>query len=580
MKIKNTLQSCITYTLLVAFLVMTGFLLTKLGTGFDFTDNAFYVLWAAQPENVQASPHPFGFFTRVLWWLAGGRSTWFEALGLVALSLGAGYFSLSFSRFFHIDGVSRAWLLVLSLLSALIYYQFWLFAPSYNLLALLAVLLFFASGLDVFNPLAHRKVQIFAVLVLALSSLMAFYARPATFAALMAIALTWLFVFELKNRASWGWFFVSLLLVFGVSSWVFFGGISNFFNHLQTGFRLAHLLYERGSNVGILLDSFRQASHILQWSFDAWLKYWLVLLSVYGAVRWQGLKFNHRRLLQAAVLLLLIRLLWHSWGQRYYAYPFFEFYFSLLLLFLLDVWISRIKLENDPIELKLLLVLLVLAGAVFLPSLSTLNHLARHSSMSVVLLVVPSAFLLMHFDARNGVVYKSLFSLAVVLAVFSNSSRIYQDHYRLPEPVDQQTTPVVFLGGDTRSVDTPTALYINQLKTAALAAGWQQGAALVDLTGATPGALLVLDAKLVGNPWLIGGRSGSEAHAKAYLDLLGQEELKRAWVLTAPNGQRSIGRHVLWGGSPELTHTHEAIGELYFTARDEVQVLWRPKTAL
>ena len=200
--------------------------------------------------------------------------------------------------------------------------------------------------------------------------------------------------------------------------------------------------------------------------------------------------------------------------------------------------------------------------------------------MSVVLLVVPSAYLLVYFEARDGVLYKLMFSVAVLLAVFSNTSRIYRDHYRLPEPVAQQTTRVVFLDGDTRRVDAPTAMYINQLKSMALASGWERGTALVDLTGATPGALLVLDAKLVGNPWLIGGRPGSDAHAKAYLDMLGHAELKRAWVLTSPNGQRSIDSHVLWGGAPELQATHEPIGDLHFPARDEVQVLWRPKPAL
>jgi hypothetical protein len=250
------------------------------------------------------------------------------------------------------------------------------------------------------------------------------------------------------------------------------------------------------------------------------------------------------------------------------------------LLFLVDTFTSAIKHENGPIQWKRMVVLLVLGGAVFLPSLSTLNHLARHSSMSVVLLVVPSAYLLMYYEARDGVLFKLLFSLGILLAVFSNTHHIYRDHYRLPEPVDQQTTPVVFLGGDTRRVDAPTALYINQLKTTALASGWQRGTALVDLTGATPGALLVLDAKLVGNPWLIGGRPGSDAHAKAYLDMLGHAELKRAWVLTAPNGKRSIDSHVLWGGAPELQATHEPIGELHFPLRGEVQVLWRPKPAL
>ena len=77
----------------------------------------------------------------------------------------------------------------------------------------------------------------------------------------------------------------------------------------------------------------------------------------------------------------------------------------------------------------------------------------------------------------------------------------YNKPYRLNSNIGLQDIEVQFLGVDgIIKVDNITAKYVNDLKDITIKSGWKKRNLLIDLTGGSPGALVILNARLVGKP--------------------------------------------------------------------------------
>jgi hypothetical protein len=63
---------------------------------------------------------------------------------------------------------------------------------------------------------------------------------------------------------------------------------------------------------------------------------------------------------------------------------------------------------------------------------------------------------------------------------------------------------MVLAGTGSLFVDKKTVNYIKDLKRIALNAGWEPGTPLIDLTGWSPGANVILGARILGTPFLFG----------------------------------------------------------------------------
>jgi len=143
--------------------------------------------------------------------------------------------------------------------------------------------------------------------------------------------------------------------------------------------------------------------------------------------------------------------------------------------------------------------------------------------------------------------------------------------------MSEQLIEVSFLSGDgTLHVDRQTANYINDLKEIALNSGWKQGLFLVDLTGGSPGATVILGGKIVGFPWLVGGYKGSSDFVVSMLKMASSDELNAAWILTAPKGRRKLRNEILLELNVDFPLHYEAVGQIRTGYRNEIQVLWKP----
>ncbi len=163
----------------------------------------------------------------------------------------------------------------------------------------------------------------------------------------------------------------------------------------------------------------------------------------------------------------------------------------------------------------------------------------------------------------------------IALSVFLGFIATVEHPYRLPQNINGQNERVEFLGnrGSLR-VDQPTAGYINKLKQVALDAGWHLGTPLIDLTGGSPGATVILGGRILATPWLLGRYSGSCEYVARILAITPQSVQRSAWVLTAPQGKRRIPDVVL--SDLGFPNGYEAVGEARTGHRDEIQILWKP----
>lgn len=101
-----------------------------------------------------------------------------------------------------------------------------------------------------------------------------------------------------------------------------------------------------------------------------------------------------------------------------------------------------------------------------------------------------------------------------------------------------QSRPVEIMGGNLL-VPEKTARFADKFRAGALAAGWTERTPLIDLTGDTPGAALLLNGIAPGSPWIIGGQPGSVEFAQWIIDI-STDTLPPAWYLTSPSTRRSI----------------------------------------
>ena len=136
-------------------------------------------------------------------------------------------------------------------------------------------------------------------------------------------------------------------------------------------------------------------------------------------------------------------------------------------------------------------------------------------------------------------------------------------------------------------VDMQTANYINDLKRIALNAGWEPGTPLIDLTGGSPGANVILGGRILGNPGAFGDFKGTGAFTKDVLNMCPRSELDAAWILTAPSGSIKLPEDILPEIGLNFPKGYKVVGtvrlivasykeEAIIGYGDEFQVLWKP----
>jgi hypothetical protein len=113
--------------------------------------------------------------------------------------------------------------------------------------------------------------------------------------------------------------------------------------------------------------------------------------------------------------------------------------------------------------------------------------------------------------------------------------------YRQPEPLRLNTHKVeIGQSGSGLVLSRDYATYLTDSMTASRKVGFLSGTPVIDLTGQSPSVLFAIGATNIGQAWMIGGYPGSFKMASEVLKGVPCEQLAAAWLLTEPEGPRSL----------------------------------------
>ena len=579
----------LTFLVLIACVV---FLTINADRGFELSDYSYYLLWAQQPQNVVASHFPFGHFTQWLYHLSGGNIALFRLSGVVLLLAAAWLLTRAYGHW-RGRGFNVSLFLLLGS-TVLMHYHGWLHVPSYNWLALVSVMLVLSGVLYASTATPSNPVKFLSIILVAGGGVMAFYAKPTTAALMGLLVFCWVVLNDQSLRSKLGLLFwsglLAVLLLWVLAS-VFFGSVSGFYLHLKNGVEFAATLQAKHTIAEILTNTQNQITSSVQWMFRQdltrlWFGGWLLCcLGLMVAARWQaaGAKSVYPWAQGLFLLAALLICLFNTYSNRFVGHHFYLLYFMVFALWSTDVLANRLQGstgQNAQWQWPLIaLVSFLVVVASLAPSFGTNNLIVRHASMSVALIALAIFVLLDRFPSQALGRYPALvFAMVASLGLILVLQRAYLDPYRMPGTIADQTIPVQFVDPSKHlRVDAATAQHINGLLTLAEQGGWKAGAPLIDMTGGAPGALVVLDAQLVGTPWLIGGYKGSDVYVAHYLAHTDPQLLKEAWVLTAPNGRRRLSEALLSDLGLPFPDAYERLGQVRSGHSNEVQILWKPQ---
>lgn len=528
------------------------------GYGFDFTDEGFYLAWLANPSLYDWSLTQFGFIYHPLYiWLDGDIVSLRRANILITFGL-AWVLAWLVLRMPLPDTAGRGFATAIPAaalaVSSLVVFDFWLPTPSYNSLALQALLIY-AAGL----LLAHKGA--WAGVLIGLGGWLAFMAKPST---ALVLALGTLLYLAAARRLGGRLLLVSVgsaLVLLVVSAWWIDGALPKFADRLRLGVQFAsylgggHTLAE-----SLRLDELplggREKAAIALFAASALLATWL-LGSGKQIRRLIGLVISAFFLL--IILLFSLGIVTGTAGLG--AFQRLVLWGAVLPILWLGLTAPRPGEALAAAAPRWHLALLFLFLPYFFAFGANGNYWQLQGGAAYFWLL--AAFVLAGPRARAG--HGWVFAIPILMAGQAITATLLQtgleQPYRQPQPLRLNDRTVAVGAAGTRLVlSSGFAGYIETAMKAAHASGYRSGTPIIDLTGQSPGLLYALGAGNVGLAWTIGGYPGSVRFVGAAWGRVPCATLASAWLLHEPDGPRAIPRETVaaFGATPDAHYVPAA----------------------
>ena len=567
------------------------FLLANADRSIDITDESSYVLRATHPQLILFQWNWYGYYTGGLKTLAGGTITGLRIAGIAILLAVAAFFSTAVCTYCYRNlGVdcskkTRIFAISISTCCALYFYRYWLLTPSYNWLALSSTLLA-GSGLllaatNAEGASSKQKYLLVAAFILTgIGGFFAFAAKPTTGIVLSIIFIIWtLFTQPIKN-------WTKAVLISGISASVpaifhvvvLDGGFDASFNKLNMGQQALYLLQSGHTFSSVFKNFFADMSSIWPTYIQIQGITFVVLIVFLISFHFSPLSRKFKPVMLVLVMMCSVTELYWRGSQLTGAVT--TAFFITILFTTISLQFSQAQLERHQsgslVNLMRILLLFFALSVAF--AFGSNNGLFRQIVLSMPFFGM-SLFILAlwaHHKSNQRFALAGVLFLSVALMT-KGMHQAYTKPYRSVAPIYEQTEIIQILGRqDTLKVDIKTANYIRRLQKIALAAGWVEGTPLIDLTGGSPGANVVLSSTFIGTPWTLGGYKGSTEFVHKALSLGSNETLKSAWVLTAISGTRSLPNILLQEFGLNFPSSYILVGKVTTGHRSEIQSLWRP----
>jgi hypothetical protein len=544
------------------FLIL-GWLIKFSAYGFDFTDESFYLIWIANPFIYDASLSQFGFVYHPLYRLLDGDiAALRQANILITFCL-----AWSLTYFFLVSIVvdlikSRITLFAVSAglaTSALIVFDSWLPTPSYNSLALQALLIS-ATGLILADKSSLRK-SVIGWILIAIGGWLAFMAKPTTAFALAVGVLLYLPLARKVSIQMLALTVGSTILLLLISALLIDGSILGFIKRLQLGVEFSQYL-----GGGHTLEK------ILR--FDEFL-----------------LTPNTKLGFQLVFFSLLIAL-WGAWAKNkqwlLVTAPISIAFFALTAM----LTFGRIDKTAGFGQFQgLLIFALVYAATIAALMLGRLKALKAVSASQWAIAALFLTMPYMYVVGTNGNYWQAVGAAAIfwllagltilgplireraswqlllplALAAQAITATLLQtgleQPYRQTQPLRlNASNQQIGAQGSGLVLSERYAEYIANAKLTVRKADFEAKTPIVDLTGQSPGILYAIGAESIGQAWIIGGYPGSLQLAEAALAKTTCEKIAEAWILFEPGGPRSIPAELMFKLGAEFPHDYERVG--------------------
>jgi hypothetical protein len=576
-----------TFNFVACFVVCWGLLLFAMGRGFEFTDEAYYLIWASNPFIYSWSPSQFGFVWHALYEVVGGDIGLFRLGGAVVLSACAFIFGCALWSFlaprlrptFDIT-------FVLALMTASLWsFVPWIPSPSYNQLNLCGLLLLLAGLISVASiksdssALFKAEVKVVgAAVIAAVGCCICALAKPTTALAAMAIGGIWIAALRPPKALLFIGTSVVLAAAFMFAAVVMIdGSLAVYLDRNITALRVMTLLGSYG--VG---DIWRGViDPVIDIATDPLRRGPVIAMVIAGILWLLGVSWTNGRLGTWAVAfpLAIVVGLARASDEPYW------FSFSLiapliLLLAFTSVLSLKILRSRDPDWRRYSVLVCLLAITPFCFSIGTNNRLIYHASAAAVFWFAAMSPLAVLAAPANRGSYIHAVKAACGFLTAGMLVGALTNPYRLESSIWNQNQ-VLKVGARAAPllVDRLTADYISVLRQAAQGQGFQPGTPVIDLTGESPGTVFAIGGEAPGSPWLAGGYPGSLPVVRDILGRVPKAKLSRAWILTAaPQGVgRALPESTLTPLGLDFPNSYEEVARSHFV-RNGDHILWKPKS--
>lgn len=531
-------------------------------SGIDFTDEGFYLAWISNPFIYDVSATQFGFVYHPIYSLFEGSITAMRRFNILLTWGLASFLVFILVKDFAEEKITSKLTLVsisiaLSSSSLAIFFKF-LVTPNYNTLNFQAVLIAALGLILIIRDDTKKKFS--GGVILGIGGWLSFMAKPTTAALLALMVLGYLIVtrlLALKPLLTSIFTAGSLLLASAV---LIDGSITNFTERLVMGANAYAAFDSRYSATGIFVRSPRihisgMQQFILLASCGFCIAGALIQQPKYAFIRKTFILFVY--VASAATIGILMGVIPDApnlgdWRGHELLGP------SLGAgLFVIYRAIFKKDFVPSPKELWLAFFLFLLPLAIaFGSNRAYLDKLGAYGFfwiLSGVVLVGPYI--------RENKSWQSL--LPAVIATQAISVFIFQGSVAQPHrQPDLRANNAVALESPRASklkISSGWKKYIDSATAATYQAGFQQEDPIIDLTGQSPGLLFLMGATNIGRAWFGGGYPGSSASVVTYLGRRPCARLAEAWILTEPQGPRSISNDVIKSFSANLSSDYRLV---------------------
>ena len=532
------------------------FVLLYLDRGFDFTDEGFYLNSIASPYLHTASVSRFQFLYFPIFALGSKSILGLRLVALGGVFLAAVWLALGVTSYLRLDSTEKGLVFLCILAYAPVYYSWaWLPTPSYNHANLLGLSMVLGGGLCL---LAERHLKVassFLAVGLVISLLTKITSGVLAFFLWIVPGGLYLFgyrtnVFRASLRTT-----ASAFALTGIGYFLLMESPTTLLSSLAEGAHRVGLMSPSGFQERVLT--------LFEWPVilgEAVRSKWFPLALITAAIGW---RYSQQRV---GVFLLGV-LLPVLWGMPVFNGDPTKCLGPRLLLYSL-IWTGLCFLAKRHTTA---LVGLMMGFGLPIYTYGTDNPPADQSVVASIL-VVP--FILMAMGQVLPRERARAYLVMVLLACSITSLSVYQSAARAYRQVSLfEQNEELRISNSTLKLSPLAKAYIETLRSAF----FEPRIPVIDLTGASPGALFVVAARPVGAPWMLGGEDGSQELARYDLSKENLETLRSAWILTAPDSPRALETGMLQHLGLEFPDEYEQVIRVIEPARAEVQILWKPR---